>query len=284
MRIAGSVVALAVVVLVCVPVAVSAETIPLRVGVAGDIADGTHLYRARGTARLLAGKDLVLTTGDNAYPDGTTWDFGHLYGPTWGAYLDRTRPTPGNHEYHTRGAAGYFDYFGWRAGPRGRGYYTFVRRGWRFIALNSAIGIGSGSTQLAWLRDLLRSTRERCTLAYWHEPRYSVGTHGSSHSIEPVFRALYADRVDVVVNGHDHSYQRWRPLTGSGARAPNGVQEFVVGTGGGPLTGFARNDPRVAERTKAFGILELGLSSTSYAWRFRDASRDIRDRGTRSCV
>jgi hypothetical protein len=283
-RWAGSVVALVVSVMVSLPTEVSAATEPLRVSVAGDIADGTHLFRARATARLLGPADVVLTTGDNAYPNGTRWDFSAFYDPTWGASLHKTRPTPGNHEYHTQGASGYFDYFGWRAGPRGRGYYTFVRHGWRFVALNSEIGIGWGSAQLAWLRNLLRSTRDRCTIAYWHEPRYSTGPHGNNAFIEPVFRTLYADRVDVVINGHDHSYQRWHPLTGAGSRASNGVQGFVVGTGGGPLTGFERNDARVAERRSTTGVLELSLSATSYAWRFRDASGSVRDRGTRACV
>jgi hypothetical protein len=258
--------------------------VPLRVGVAGDIADPARLGPARATARLLRGKDLVLTAGDNAYDDGSAWEFAHAYDPTWGDVLRRTRPSPGNHDYHQPGAAAYFDYFGARAGTPGRGYYTFVRRGWRFVALNSEIPIGAGSRQLRWLRRILTSSSESCTLAYWHRPRLSIGLHGDDASVDAAFRALYEHRVELVVNGHDHQYQRWYPLDDRLGRASDGVQEFVVGTGGTQLYPFARRDPRVANRAARFGILELALRPTSYRWRFRDTRGVVRDAGSRACV
>src|SRR5215204_3193344 len=70
----------------------------------------------RKTARLV-GKipGTVFTLGDHAYPEGTRSQFRDCYAPTWGKYRERTRPTAGNHDYHTAGAKPYFNYFRWRA-------------------------------------------------------------------------------------------------------------------------------------------------------------------------
>ncbi len=270
--------------LVAPPIAAVPDATPIRVGVAGDIADPARLAPARATARLLRDEDLVLTAGDNVYDHGSAWEYAHGYDPTWGQVLRRTRPSPGNHDYHQPGAAAYFDYFGARAGTPGRGYYSFVRRGWRFVALNSEIAIGAGSRQHRWLRRTLASSSEPCTLAYWHRPRLSTGLHGDDASVDAVFGVLYEHRAELVVNGHDHQYQRWYPLDDGLMRARDGVQEFVVGTGGSELYPFVRRDPRVAARASRFGILELSLWPTSYAWRFRDARGVVRDAGSRACV
>ena len=67
--------------------------------------------------------------GDLQYDNGTLKTFMSAYAPTYGRLLDRTIPVAGNHEYQTGGAAGYYDYFGARAGDRTKGYYCDRRGG-----------------------------------------------------------------------------------------------------------------------------------------------------------
>ncbi len=176
----------------------------------------------------------VFTTGDNAYPDGTAADFANCYHPSWGRHRDRTRPTPGNHDYHVDNAAGYFDYFGASAGERGKGYYSYDLGEWHVIALNSEINMKAGSPQERWLRADLAATTKRCVLAYMHRPRFSSSSkHGSQRKTAPLFRALYDGGVEVIVGGHDHTYERFSPQAPDGTAAPKrGVRQFVVGTGG----------------------------------------------------
>ena len=184
---------------------------------AGDIADCAS-EGDEATARLVGGiEGTVLTLGDNAYPDGTAQDFEECYEPSWGQFKERTRPAPGNHEYETGGSSAYFDYFGDAAGDPDKGYYSYELGGWHFVALNSNCGevlrCGPGSPQGRWLKkDLAANDEEACTLAYFHHPLFTSGSYRPGiERVERVWEILYAGGVDVVLNGHDHNYQRFTP-------------------------------------------------------------------------
>ena len=250
---------------------------------AGDIT-GCH-DEAEATARLLDARPeaTVLTLGDNAYGQGTAQQYADCYDPTWGRAKARTLPAPGNHEYDTPGASGYFGYFGAVAGP---GYYSADRGTWHLVSLNSEIDMSTASAQYRWLEADLAAHPAACTLAFWHRPRFSVGTHGDFAGVAPLLALLHARGAEVVLAGHDHTYQRWAPLAPSGAVDPaRGVREFVVGTGGRShyANGAARPGLEVADDTTS-GVLELTLRAGRYDWRFLPiAGRTFTDAGSQAC-
>jgi Calcineurin-like phosphoesterase len=212
----------------------------------------------RATARLVLDLDpaVVLTLGDNQYENGTLAKFRRSYEQSWGRLRSRTRPAPGNHDYRTAGAAGYFDYFGAAAGPRSTGFYSFDVGAWHLIALNSECahigGCGKGSLQERWLRADLAAHPAGCTLAYWHKPRFSSGWHGSDATYTDFWRALYEAGADVVLVGHDHDYERFAPQTPDARPDPaRGIRQFVVGTGGKTHDGFRTVEPNSQVRTPA---------------------------------
>lgn len=266
------------------PLGVRTASCP-RIAAAGDIAgdgNGDEI-----TARLVEGlgPTAVLTTGDNAYPDGAAAEYAAFYEPTWGRFKSITRPTPGNHEYHTPGAAGYFGYFGAAAGPSGRGYYSFDLGDWHLIALNSEIPAGTGSEQLAWLRSDLAATSARCVLAYWHRPRFSAGAYPDDATLAPFWQALYDAGAEVVLNGHDHNYQRYSLLDPAGnADATRGLRQFLIGTGGRSHYPLAADARRAAGTSGVFGVLELTLRRDAYAWRFvAEPGSSYTDSGSGAC-
>jgi hypothetical protein len=238
------------------------------------------------TARLLDGIDgIVFTAGDNAYPSGSAQQFHDCYDPTWGRHRSRTRPSPGNHDYESTGAVPYFEYFGLNAGPPGLGYYSFSAGPWHVVSLNSALAIGFGSNQLEWLRDDLASTRAACVAAIWHHPFFSVGPHATMMETRDVWQVLYEAGADVVINGHDHIYQRFAPQRPDGVSDPqHGIREFVVGTGGAELASVTRTranlETAIADR---HGVLKLTLLSTSYSWQFITVGGGTADVGTDTC-
>jgi len=247
--------------------------------------------RQRATSDLLLAGDYaaVLALGDLQYEVGSRAAFSASYGPSWGRVRSITRPVPGNHEYRTEGAAGYFGYFGPAAGQAEKGYYSYDLGGWHLVALNSNCsesgGCSAGSPQERWLRADLAASPAACTLAYWHHPRFSSGEHGSDPAYEAFWQALYDANADVVLVGHDHDYERFAPQTARGAldRA-RGIREFVVGTGGRGLRTFPAIQPHTEVRSRtSLGILELTLGSGSYAWRFRAAVGSFTDRGSAAC-
>jgi hypothetical protein len=253
---------------------------------AGDIAtcdsDGDEQ-----TARLLdAIPGTVFTLGDNAYGDGTLEQFQQCYDPTWGRHKARTRPAPGNHDYHTAQATGYYAYFGERAGPAGQGYYSFDLGAWHIVALNSEIKAGPNSAQAQWLRADLAANPSVCTLAYWHEPLFSSGPHGNDAHMQPIWDILAGAGADVVLAGHDHDYERFAPQTSSGEPDPNGMREFVVGTGGASHYAFEHIRPNSEARNNdTFGVLKLTLRATSYDWQFIPvAGGAFHDSGSAACV
>jgi hypothetical protein len=253
---------------------------------AGDIAV-CGMNSDDATARLLeALPGTVATLGDDAYPDGAPADFANCYAPAWGRLKDRTRPAPGNHEYVTAGAAGYFGYFGAAAGPSGIGYYSYDLGAWHIVSLNSEIAVGSDSPQLQWLRADLSAHQTPCTLAYWHQPRFSSGPHGSNAKYQPLWQVLYDSGAEIVLNGHDHDYERFAPQKPDGTPDPlHGIREFVVGTGGATLYPFIRNTPNSeVKNNTAWGILKLTLHAASYDWEFIPiAGHTFTDSGGANC-
>lgn len=239
-----------------------------------------------GTARLLdALPGTVFTTGDNAYMQGTPQQFAECYDPSWGRHKSRTYPSPGNHDYGTPGAAGYYTYFGSRAGPPGLGYYGYDLGNWHVVSLNSEVPLGVGSAQLAWLRADLTYHPRTCTLAYWHRPLYSSGPNGGSPQVRELWRLLFEFHVDVVLNGHDHLYERFAPQDADGrVDASHGIRQFTIGTGGGPLYQLRSRQPHSeAFIANSFGILKLVLRSEDYTWEFQPVGASPMDVGFDRC-
>jgi hypothetical protein len=283
------------------------------IGAAGDIAcdptvEGTSEHSSSAGARCqqMATSDLllrdrvvaVLPLGDNQYEDGTLAKYRAWYAPSWGRLKRITRPVPGNHEYVRSGdsldASGYFRYFGAAAGDPAKGYYSYDIGSWHLIALNSQCGAldgcRAGSRQERWLRRDLAEHPARCTLAYWHEPRFSSGPHGQEPVYDDFWRDLYAAGVDVVLNGHNHVYERFAPQDPDAQLDPvRGIREFVVGTGGknhySPDYAFGTVQPNSEVRdAQTFGVLELTLHDGGYDWRFvPTAGGTFTDAGTGYC-
>jgi hypothetical protein len=242
------------------------------------------------TGLLLDGSlDPIAVLGDIAYPNGSLADFSNCFDSSWGRHRPRIRPAPGNHEYLTPGAAGYFTYFGQAAGDPSKGYYSYDLGSWHVIALNSncsAVGCAAGGAQEQWLRQDLAANPRACTLAYWHHPRFTSGDHGNTTAVAPLWKALVDNHADVVLNGHDHGYQRWRPMNASGAASATGVTEFVVGTGGTSLTRFRTTKPanNLVRDAATHGVLKLTLRDTGYDWQFIPITgKTFTDTGSADC-
>ena len=260
---------------------------------AGDIAncaisDGSGAVATAALLDRIPGT--VFTVGDHAYPSGTAKEFRDCYDASWGRHKARTRPAPGNHDYLTSNAKAYYEYFGNSAGPDRRGYYSYTLGAWHVVSLNSFIAADRGSPQIEWLRKDLKDNRTTCTLAYWHIPVFSSGPHGSNrrtsaHMLE-AWRVLYEFGADVVINGHDHDYERFAPQDPKGKADPRGVREFVVGTGGGGTYDFRQIRPNSEVRnSRSYGVLKLVLGATDYNWDFvSGAGEPFQDRGASACV
>ncbi|MFB3855627.1 MAG: metallophosphoesterase [Vicinamibacterales bacterium] len=255
---------------------------------AGDVAMcGAHLQGAEATARLLDGiPGTVFTAGDNTQTSGTADEFDGCFGPTWGRHKSRIRPSPGNHDYGTPGAGPYFDYFGANAGPAGLGYYSYDLGAWHIVSLNSNVSTSAGSPQVAWLRADLEASRGRaCTAAYWHHPLVSSGTNGGSAHVRELWNVLYDYGVEIVMNGHDHMYERYAPQDPWGRPDPaKGIRQFVVGTGGIYLYGVERPQPNTEAQASVHGVLKLTLRPDGYDWEFISVpGAGFSDRGSAGC-
>jgi hypothetical protein len=256
---------------------------------AGDIAD-CDLADDEATADLVAGiAGTVFTTGDNAYDEGTLAQFRDCYDPTWGRFRSRTRPAPGNHDHATKDLAGYLAYFGPAAAPAGTSWYSYELGSWHIVVLDSDCdavgGCGRDSAQGRWLAADLATSTARCTLAIWHHPRFSSGEHGSDASVAPFWRALYDAGADVVVNGHDHDYERFAPQDPDGRPDDSvGLREFVVGTGGAALRGFqATVANSVVRASITHGVVRFDLHPSRYEWRFISTTGEFSDTGSGVC-
>jgi hypothetical protein len=261
---------------------------PVLVG-AGDIAD-CGLVADGATADLVdAIPGTVFTAGDNAYPDGSAAEFRDCYGPTWGRFLARTKPAPGNHDHVTKDLAGYLGYFGTAAAPNGASWYSYDLGTWHVVVLDSSCGdvggCGPASAQGTWLGADLAASKTRCTLAIWHHPRFSSGEHGNDGEVAPFWQALYVAGADVVVNGHDHDYERFAPQDPAGKADPaRGLREFVVGTGGADLRDFlAIKRNSVVRASGAHGVIRFVLRPTGYDWTFTSTTGEFRDSGSGTC-
>jgi hypothetical protein len=261
-----------------------------KTGESAKSEDGPGLCREMSVsdAMLAVRPSLLLALGDEQYENGAPQGWAP-YDRSYGRLRDITRPAPGNHEYLTAGARGYYDYFGDRAGERGHGYYSFDAGGWHFVALNSQCqevgGCGPGSPQVTWLNSDLDRHRNQCTLAYWHIPRFSSGEHGDHAPYQAMWQALADHGSDLVLAGHDHDYERFAPLNADGHRDERaGIRSFVVGTGGRNLRSVKTpraNSERVIDNS--FGFLELHLRTKDYSWQFKNEHGAVRDEGQGNC-
>ena len=279
---------------------------PTPVAAVGDIACPTSSSQWNGgqgtatrcgqasVAGLVAGSDeKVLLLGDNQYSSGTLADYQSAFALSWGSLASRLRPVPGNHEYYTADAAGYFDYFasaGSPTGDRGAGWYAYDSGNWRILALNSndactVVACDAGSAQEQWLRSELTQARAagKCTLAYWHHPRASGGGHGDQSSVAALWKAMYELGGDVVLSGHDHHYQRFDPLDADAQPAGDGPRQWVVGTGGYSFYPAIARSGSAKIITDTFGLLRLTLSGSSYAWQWAGVAGAGSDTGSASC-
>jgi acid phosphatase type 7 len=253
------------------------------------------------TAALLQDPSIgsVLALGDDQYYSGDLSQFSTMYGQSWGTVLNKTFPVPGNHEYYgtNTNAEGYFAYFGARAGTPGKGWYSFDLGAWHLIALNTgycppiggcspAFSGHPASPEYTWLVNDLAKHPNQCILAYWHQPVFSGGGEGGTKALGGLFSALYNAQADVVLNGHDHDYERFAQQDSLGNAAPGrGIREFVVGTGGRSHEDFLTNAPNTEVRfNDSFGVLRMTLHPTSYDWQFEDAAGSTSgDSGTDTC-
>lgn len=268
---------------------------------AGDIAcnekEKPLVCKQDQTANLIMAlrPDIVLTLGDLQYNKGEYNNFNTYYDSSWGRFKENTRPAVGNHEYETKNAQGYFDYFNGVsnvigiAGERGKGYYSFDVGSWHVVAINSNCwavgGCQKGSPQGKWLENDLIKDNKRCTLAFWHHPLVSSGQNGQNPTMKSIWSTLYAHNADIVLNGHDHLYERFAPQNPQGIADEKGVRQFTVGTGGRNLYRFetvqANSEARDNEN---FGVLKLILHNDSYEWEFISIENRVVDKGRDTCV
>ncbi len=258
---------------------------------AGDIARSRSGHiDAEATAALLDGiSGTVFTLGDAAYDSGTVAQYNTLYDPTWGRHKARTYPVPGDKDYKTAGAAGYFGYFGAAAGDPTKGYYSYDLGAWHVVMLNSSTTSVAtpDNAQLAWLGADLRANTKQCVLAMWHEPRFSSSASTPSNAVKPFWDSLYAAGTELVVNAHARRYERYAPQNVSGQSDPtNGIREFIAGTGGEGLDGAGSytSTTREVNISNVFGVLKLTLGDGIYSWQFIPvAGQTATDSGVGSC-
>lgn len=246
----------------------------------------TTSCRQEATARLAAGFDprRVLTLGDQQYEDGALSAYRASYAKSWGALRPVTRPVPGNHEYNTDGASGYYTYFR-RQQPGAPGYYAFDVGSWRVYALNSNCGAIDCAREVRWLDRNMENHPRRCTVVTMHHPRYSSALHGSNSSVKPLWQTALRHRTDLALAGHDHSYERFRRMNASGRPSRTGMVSFVSGTGGKTLYPWRSQAPgSVARFNSTFGVLALRLGKGRYAWQYRTVRGRVVDHGTGRCV
>lgn len=264
-----------------------------RVVAVGDIAcepgasASADSCRQAGTARLARSFDprRLLLLGDLQYQDGRLAEFQNSFAKSWGRMRARIRPVPGNHEYHTRRARGYYRYFQDQSPPH-PGYYSFRVGSWRVYALNDSCDFVDCDREERWLDRTMSEHPARCSIIMMHRPRYSSGAeHGSSTTVKGFWEVALRHRTDIALAGHDHGYERFRRMDADRDPARRGLVSFVSGAGGKSLYDFARPRPGSQDRyNKSAGVLVLRLGERRYAWKFRTVDGRTVDAGVRSCV
>lgn len=255
--------------------------------IACDPADQTtsSTCQESATAKLGLGyaPDVVLTLGDQQYQTGDLGAFEDGYAHSWGAMRSITHPVPGNHEYGTPGASGYYSYFsGQQPGPPG--WYAFDTGSWRIYALNSNCDDVDCAQESRWLSADMRQHPRPCTAITMHHPRYSSAEHGSNGFVERLWKVALAHDADLALAGHDHTYERFRPMDASGNPARGGIRSFVVGTGGKSLYPWGPLAPgSVVRHNESFGVLALRLGRGRYAWEYRTVDDRVIDSGRARC-
>ncbi|MEQ1694063.1 MAG: metallophosphoesterase [Gemmatimonas sp.] len=249
------------------------------------------VLRADSTAKV---NDAVFLLGDNATAGGPT-QYADCFTRTWGDLGKRSgkklHPTPGNHEYDTGNADQYFKYFGAAAGSPGKGFYSYDVGEWHVIVVNSNMIVSNDfpeaarAEQMRWLEDDLKAHKTPCTIAYWHQPRFSSGWHGSNAQLGPLWQLLYDHNVELVLSGHDHGYERFQPMSPAGVRdTVKGITAIVAGTGGGTLRGFSKILPNSAYRIEGrHGVLLLTLGKAEYRSAFLEVGGRVWDMSGGKC-
>ena len=268
----------------------AARAAEVLIAAAGDVAcdpdkpaDAGSCKDAETAALVMSRKPaLVLALGDIQYVNGSLDKLRRGYDRSWGQFKHITRPTVGNHEYLSGTAKGYHDYFGGVAGGE-KGYYAFDVNGWRLYSINSECNRIDCGKQRAWLKADLAANPRTCQLMFMHQPLYSSGGHESPYP-RPFWIEGYRNRVELVLSGHEHRYERFAPMDPHGHVDSNGIRSFIVGTGGKSLFGRGIPAPGSQFRFNAnYGVLVLRLRPSSYAWEFRSIAGALVDSGTGTC-
>jgi acid phosphatase type 7 len=262
---------------------------------AGDIA-GCNSNGDEITAKLVTGvlkenvSASVFTLGDNVYPNGTSQEFADCYNPSWGTFKARTRPVPGNHDYNTTNATGYYGYYGAKAGDPNKGYYSYNLGAWHIAVVNSncaAIGgCEAGSVQEKWLRSDIKASANKCQIVMWHHPRFSSGLeHGNAEFMADIWKAATENGVELVLSGHEHTYERFAPMNAAGEADASGTTEFVVGSGGISHyhAGIKKPNSQVFN-DDTWGVLKLKLQASGYEFQFLpELGKSFTDSGSGIC-
>jgi acid phosphatase type 7 len=234
---------------------------------------------------------IVFTTGDNVYPGGSIEEYRECFEPSWGRHRSRTRPAVGNHDFGETKAAGYHEYWGERGGEFDRYYYSYDVGEWHVVVLSAEchrVGCDLDSEdgeQAEWLVADLEASDARCTIAIWHDPRWSSGRYGNNRDYATFWEILHDHGAEMVINGHEHLYERFEPMDPDGAvDRDRGIMQFTVGTGGGELRGFESIHPNSAARASEYGVLQLSLGQGRYEWAFLPVDEQgSRDSGSGAC-
>ncbi|GAA3410766.1 discoidin domain-containing protein [Streptosporangium vulgare] len=256
------------------------------VAAAGDIAaqctaSSSSCAHPKTAAQVQAmNPEFVITMGDNQYDDARLSDFKNYYDKTWGRFKSKTRPVAGNHEtYDPAGTyAGYKGYFGSLATPQGKTYYSYDRGNWHFIALDS--NYFDQAAQINWLKADLAANTRGCIAAYWHHPLFSSGEHGNDPVSRPVWKILYDARADLVLNGHDHHYERFAPQNPDAQADPGGIVEILGGMGGASPYDIENVQPNSQRRLQGvYGVLKLTFAPAAFSWQLIGTDGAVKDTG-----
>ncbi|MGW5986491.1 discoidin domain-containing protein [Streptomyces anulatus] len=261
---------------------------------AGDIADQCNesdpgCQHFKTAARAMAiDPAFYITMGDNQYDDAHIEDFRNYYDKSWGRFKDKTHPVPGNHEayddWDNQDEVAYRQYFGDRATPQGKMWYSYDYGNWHFVALNS--NRFDEREQLDWLKADLAKNSKKCVAAYFHHPLFSSGSHGNDPVGKPIWSMLQAAGTELVLSGHDHHYERFAPQSPDGQADPNGIVEILGGMGGKDLYGQGDTVQKNSQKRiwDKFGVMQLDFTDTTFTSKFVGTDGTVLDTGpTYSC-